>query len=261
MKRTLIQIDKTRYPAELQPRLKDAVIYDSSCSPQAKVIFIDKDSGYYLKTSAKGSLKAEAEMTQYFFKKGMAAEVLDYISTEQDYLLTRRITGEDGTFHAYLAEPKKLCDIWGEALRTLHDTAYKDCPVANRTEGYLQTAKKNKLAGIFDRSIFEGRFGDPTPEDAWAYIEQHRHLLKTDTLIHGDYCLPNIMLDHWKFSGFIDLGNAGIGDRHIDLFWGIWTLWFNLKTDRYNDRFLDAYGRTKVDNDLLKLVATIEMFG
>ncbi len=37
--------------------------------------------------------------------------------------------------------------------------------------------------------------------------------------------------------GFIDLGNGGVGDRHIDLFWGAWTLFYNLKTDRHTERF------------------------
>ena len=87
------------------------------------------------------------------------------------------------------------------------------------------------------------------------------HLLKSDVLLHGDYCLPNIMLNNWQFSGFIDVGNGGRGDRHIDLFWGIWSLNFNLKTDRYRNRFLDAYGRDKVDEARLHVVAAAEVFG
>ena len=85
--------------------------------------------------------------------------------------------------------------------------------------------------------------------------------LKTDTLLHGDYCLPNIMLDNWRFRGFIDLDCGGIGDRHVDLFWGIWSLGFNLKTDAYRDRFLDAYGRDAVEEEMLRLIAAIEVFG
>ena len=85
--------------------------------------------------------------------------------------------------------------------------------------------------------------------------------LKNDTLIHGDYCLPNVMLDNWKFSGFIDLGNGGVGDRNIDIFWGVWTLFFNLHTEKYTDRFLDAYGRDKVNTELLRVVAAAEVFG
>ena len=67
------------------------------------------------------------------------------------------------------------------------------------------------------------------------------------------------MIDDWRFSGFIDLGAAGIGERHIDLFWGRWTLQFNLHTDRFGDRFLDAYGRDKVDEEKLRVVAAAEV--
>lgn len=92
-------------------------------------------------------------------------------------------------------------------------------------------------------------------------MKAKRSLLRTDTLLHGDYCLPNVIFDHWEFSGFVDLGNGGVGDAHVDLFWGAWTLTFNLKTDAYRQRFFDAYGRDKVDEEKLRLVAACEVFG
>ena len=82
-----------------------------------------------------------------------------------------------------------------------------------------------------------------------------------EVLLHGDYCLPNIMLDNWRFSGFIDVGNGGVGDRHVDLFWGAWTLNFNLGTDKYRERFFDAYGRDKLEPDKLRTIAAFEVFG
>ena len=85
--------------------------------------------------------------------------------------------------------------------------------------------------------------------------------LQNDTLLHGDYCLPNIMLDNWRFSGFLDVGNGGVGDKHFDIFWGVWTLFFNLKTNAWYDRFLDAYGRDRVEPELLRTVAAFEVFG
>lgn len=88
-----------------------------------------------------------------------------------------------------------------------------------------------------------------------------RHLLQNNTLLHGDYCLPNIILNDWKFARFIDLNNAGVGDRHVDVFWAIWSLFFNLHTHEYRERFIDAYGRDKVDEDILRVVAAIEVFG
>jgi kanamycin kinase len=69
------------------------------------------------------------------------------------------------------------------------------------------------------------------------------------------------MLSDWSLSGFIDLGCGGVGDRHIDLFWGAWTLGFNLGTDEYRDIFFDAYGRDKIDLEKLKIIAAAEVFG
>ena len=98
-------------------------------------------------------------------------------------------------------------------------------------------------------------------EAAWQAAQAVFPHLQSDSLLHGDYCLPNIILNDWNFSGFIDVGQGGPGDRHIDLFWGCWTLNFNLKTNQYFDRFLDAYGRDKVEPELLRGIAAAETFG
>ena len=80
-------------------------------------------------------------------------------------------------------------------------------------------------------------------------------------LLHSDYCLPNILLDRWRFSGFVDLDTGGVGDRHVDLFWAIWSLNYNLKTGKYRERFLDAYGREDVQEELFRVIAAVEVFG
>ena len=77
-------------------------------------------------------------------------------------------------------------------------------------------------------------------------------------LIHGDYCLPNVMLDNWRFSGFIDVGGGGVGDRHIDLYWGCWSIQYNLKDSRWCSRFLDAYGREAIDPEKLRRIHALE---
>jgi kanamycin kinase len=41
----------------------------------------------------------------------------------------------------------------------------------------------------------------------------------------------------------------------------MWSLQFNLKTDRYRDRFLDAYGRDRVCEDTFRTIAAVEVFG
>ncbi len=58
--------------------------------------------------------------------------------------------------------------------------------------------------------------------------------------IHGDLCLPNIYVnENDEFIGFIDLDNAGLGDKWYDYSWLLWSLEYNLKTDKYNQILLD----------------------
>ena len=261
MKRTPISLDLSTIPAQFHPFLQGAALFDSSCSPHARVYFLDKNGGFYLKTAPKGTLAKEAALTQFFHSKGLATEVLAYESLETDWMLTHRVPGEDCLDKQYVDDPVRLCDTTAQLLRQLHETDFAGCPVPNRTAEYLATARHNYAHQIYDSSLFPDNWGYASAEEAWAELERNGKYLQSDTLLHGDYCLPNIMLQDWQLSAFIDLGNGGVGDKHIDLFWGIWSLQFNLKTDAYRNRFLDAYGRDKVCEDIFRTIAAAEVFG
>jgi aminoglycoside phosphotransferase len=60
-------------------------------------------------------------------------------------------------------------------------------------------------------------------------------------LIHGDYCLPNVLVKDGRLSGLIDVGGSGLGDPQDDLAAGVWTLQYNFGPG-YAREFLDAYG-------------------
>ncbi len=262
MKHMLIEcLDVSAFPHAYHPLLTGARVYDSSCSPEARVWFIDRDGGYYLKRAPLGSLEKEALLTRYFYKKGLSAEVLDDRSDAYDWLLTARVKGEDCTHQDYLDEPTRLCDLLAERLRLLHETDGADCPVQNRMRAYMALAEENHARGAYDLSYYEDYDPRATADGVWQVAREYSRYFKNDTLLHGDYCLPNILLDGWRFSGFIDLGNGGVGDRHVDLYWGAWTLRFNLGTDCYRERFFDAYGRDKIEPELLRAVAACEVFG
>ncbi|MDR2182753.1 MAG: aminoglycoside 3'-phosphotransferase [Clostridiales bacterium] len=238
---TPISVDIDAYPAEFRRILSGAQIYDSSCSPEAKVVYIDRDCGYFLKSAAKGVLLRENAMTQYFNEKGLSAKVIEYISREQDWLLTEKIPGNDCVAAKYLERPERLCDTIAELLVALHEMDFDKCPVPNHIEKYAAMARRYAVSAA-DHSA----------------IDTAERIFDADTLLHGDYCLPNIILKDWNFSGFIDLDQSGVGDRHVDIFWGAWTLQYNLKTDKYRQRFLDAYGRQKIDLERLEIVYSIE---
>ena len=260
MKRLPIKRIPERLPDEIESFISSYQIYDSSCSPEARVYFIDRDGGYYLKISETGTLSREAKMNGYFHGKGIGVKVISYLSGERDYMLTERAVGEDLTHSVYLESPKRTAIAMGELLRSLHETDYSGCPII-RTPEYLETVERNYRKGFFDLSLFGDKASFKSADEAYRFFSENAHILRADTLIHGDFCLPNILFDDWKFSKFIDLGGGGVGDRHIDLFWGAWTLNFNLKTDKFRDLFFDAYGRDMIDDVALRVIEAAEYFG
>lgn len=219
MQKIEIKPNINAFPDELHYIFQNAKIYDSSSHPTASVLY--SDNGYYVKIAEKGSLIKEVEMAKLFECHGIGAEVVSYISDIKDYMVTKSAKGEDCTH--YLNDPERLCEVLAGAMRFLHSRSIENIPLSLCMETYADI-----------------------------------NYIQPNTFIHGDFCLPNIMLDDWKFSAFIDVGLAGIGDRHIDIYWALWSLDHNLKTDKYTDYFLDLYGRENFDKDILKIVAEVE---
>ena len=261
MKKTLIDIIPFELPREVLKIISGYPIYDSSSSPEARVYYIARGDGLYLKISGVGTLRAEARMSEYFSSLGLGVAPIAYHSGEMDYLLTPSLEGEDLTARCYLDEPKRLAELIGTELRRLHEMDFRDCPNRDRLNDYIATVERNYRSGEYDKSQFPDSFGYKSAEEAYAVFSDGRSLLRADTLIHGDYCLPNILASDWRLSGFIDVGFGGVADRHIDLFWGAWTLGFNLGTDEYRERFFDAYGKDRIDPDIIRVVAAAEVFG
>ena len=258
MERKVIRPDLAAVPSQFHSLLMDTLVYDSSCSPTARVWFIPQQGGFFLKSAPAGTLQAEATMTAWFHSKGLSAQVVDYHSAGQDWLLTRALPGKDCLNAAYLSDPLRLCDTTAQLLRQLHETDFSGCPVQDRTGQRLALAKTHYETGNYDTSLFPDNWGYSSAKEAMAVLSELGGELGSDCLLHGDYCLPNILLDQWQFSGFIDVAAGGVGDRHMDLHWGLWSIWFNLKTDAFQERFLDVYGRDAVQPELLKAVAALE---
>jgi kanamycin kinase len=74
-----------------------------------------------------------------------------------------------------------------------------------------------------------------------------------ESLVHGDACLPNIIVGDDGSTGYIDLGDAGVGDVEVDLSAAVWSLQYNLGPG-FGRAFLTAYGRPgATDKDVDRL--------
>ena len=252
-----IEINIEDFPEKLHELLLSGNVYDSSCSSNAMTLYCD--SGYYIKIDDKGELALEAELCDRFFYMGLGVKVIQYISSDKDYLVTQSAVGDDLTH--YLDNPTVLCDLLASSLRRLHNQPLTDAPVSSRLQRYLDSADGDFSGGYYDESVLMDGFRVFSKQEAWNIMQANKNKLRADTLIHGDACLPNIVCHNGRFGSFIDLGMAGAGDKHIDLYWAIWSLQYNLKTNEYTDYFLDQYGRENFDLDMLKVVAAFELFG
>ena len=145
MKRTLIKPDISAFPEKIIPYIENADIYDSSCSPMAKVFFVNKEQGFFVKTAAKGTLHREAEMTDFFHKKGLSAEVVGYFSEESDWFVTKKVVGDDCITQKYLDNPEKLCDSLAEIMHILHETDLNGCPCGDVMQALLMIAEQNHI--------------------------------------------------------------------------------------------------------------------
>ncbi|MCA0758172.1 aminoglycoside 3'-phosphotransferase [Paenibacillus sp. N4] len=228
MKKTEVSFDIGTSPPAIARYMQSAAIYDSSCSETARTLFVKGAQSAFLKISPKGTLEREYKMTDFLHSFQAAPKAIAYESdSAYDYLLTEVVSGDDGAEQLHLENPEKLAAVFGQYLKMLHSLPVEGCPYRNRTTELLNDA------------INKGIDLSAVHEIAYSPVD--------NVIIHGDYCLPNIIMDHFAFKGFIDLGDGGVGDRHNDLYWGLWTLRYNLKTDKYKDIFLDAYGREKID--------------
>ena len=193
--------------------------------------------GRFLKIAPRGQLERAAAMQEYFARKGLSAPLVAFEQDEaRDYLLVEALPGKNAC--RWMDDPAWLAAAIGEAVRALHGTDAAGCPLSDCNERAVEA--------------FARETGAPFGGDL--------SLLKKDALTHGDCCLPNIFFEEGRFSGFIDLGDAGLGDRHFDLCWALWSLEYNLKTPAYNDRLLDAYGRDAVDGARLGLCGRLSLW-
>ena len=222
MLKTKINVDINSFPKKIHQFLENAEIYDSSSNPSITVLY--SDLGYYVKIAEKGSLSRESDMNKLLYHNKIGVELISYVSEDKDYMVTCAAKGQDATH--YLADPERLCEALAKAMRFLHTRPIDDIPVSSYMENINNDLKHN--------------------------------VIKQDTFIHGDFCLPNIIFDNWQFSSFIDVGMAGIGDRHIDIYWALWSLNFNLKTNKYSEYFLNLYGKENYDRRALRIIAEIE---
>lgn len=181
------------------------------------------------------------------------------------WLVARYLPGIPAHEPRALREHTRLVEMLAEAAHDLHESDVGCAVMGERLGRAVEQASERVAAGLVARSWQgTGRAGtDPVRALAAVErrVEQAGHLAEVVT--HGDYCLPNVLVTPDGGWGFVDLGQAGLADPHRDLASMVGSLRNPLNPhfgEAEVERFLDAYGRNRVDPELLSLHSEVDAF-
>ena len=161
------------------------------------------------------------QMMKWLEGKLPAPKVLCYEKdSDHQYLLMSKVQGKMSCDGYYLEYPQELLTRLAEALKMLWSVDISGCPRNRDIDAKLREAKYRVENHLVDLdNVAPTTFGDggfPDPQALLVWLEKNRPDYEP-VLSHGDFCLPNIFIENRKISGFIDLGDTGIGDKWRDL--------------------------------------------
>lgn len=209
-------------------------------------VFLFED--YVLKIrSADDRDTADVKILQWLDGKAPVPQVAAHeVQDGQDWLLMTRVQGKELCKPDVMNNPALLLDCMAEALHTLWAIPVDGCPFERTVADNLSHAGEAIRTGRFDPSDCEPEtFGPGGFEDPKALLDWLEGNLPSQdrAVTHGDFCLPNMFTDGRRFTGFIDVGKAGINDRWMDLALG----WRSLKHNS-NGRYGKVYPHIDPDD-------------
>jgi len=184
-----------------------------------------------------------------------APRVVDHVEHQDRHiLLMTALPGRDLASDPGLA-PADIARLLGEVLGALHAHDPATCPFDHRIDNRLPLAERNLAAGRVQPRWRIGR----SPEAALATLRATRPASENLVVTHGDACLPNLLVEAGRFTGFVDCARLGLADRWQDLALALRSLERNYGPG-LGDTFLAAYGLDAIDAPRLAWYQLLDEF-
>ena len=196
---------------------------------------------FYLKASADaGALAAEVARLEWLVSRVTVPTIVEFVRTDaRAYLLTRALPGVAA--HQYRGMPRRCVELLAEGLRAWHRLPVDACPFDARLATMVAQARANAEAGRVDETDFDSSRIGRTALDLLAELAATQPGNEDLVVAHGDYCLPNIVIDGDRVAGFVDVGRAGVSDRYRDLAIAARSIEYNIGGE-WVAPFFTAYG-------------------
>lgn len=172
-----------------------------------------------------------------YFQQHIPSPTVIYHEVEngKSYLLMGRVPGKMSCDPSLLEQPDAVLQALADGLHLLWRTDTTGCPRIRTLSHLLQEARWRVKTGLVDLDNVQpetfGPDGFATPAHLLQWLEENP-VPSVPVMTHGDYCLPNIFIQDGHFSGFVDVGDAGLGEKWRD----IALCWRSLR-DNYRGRY------------------------
>lgn len=160
---------------------------------------------------------------------------------DYDWLLTEGLAGVDATHP--VDDPRALVIALAEGMRAFHAAvAPPECPFDFSAATAVEHVRGRLAAGLIDPARdFHTEHAGMSAQQAVQRFVALTPAAEDLVVCHGDFSLPNVMLQGGKVTGYLDLDYLGVADRWLDLAACAWSCDFNLGPG-YGPLLLEAYG-------------------
>lgn len=205
-------------------------------------------------------LEAEAARLRWLEGRLRVPQVQYYGHDEQyEFLLLEELPGLVSCDEAFGTRVPAVIQLLAQGLHLLQSVEVTDCPFDATIDRQLEHARRKIALHLIDPTMFLDEFQGMSPEEVYALLLKLRPQHEARVLTHGDYCLPNILLDQQltRITGFIDWGRAGIADPYQDLALAARSLARNFGA-QWVPLLFEAYGIPHPDEDALKFYRALD---
>lgn len=164
--------------------------------------------------------RREADILTWLHGKLPAPEVLAcQREGGRQYLLMTRLRGKMLCDSRVITDAESAARLLAQALEMVSAVDISHCPCRADLDTELAIARAHVERGEVDVENTDpatfGPGGFRNPRHLLMWLEENRPP-EDARFTHGDMCLPNILTENGRITGFLDLGGAGIGDPYRD---------------------------------------------
>jgi aminoglycoside 3'-phosphotransferase II len=145
------------------------------------------------------------------------------------------------------------------ALKTVHMLDANECPFDETLTAKFARATERVKSNHIDEDDFDNEHLGKTAAELFRELERSRPPTEDIVVVHGDACLPNIILDGGRFSGFVDCDRLGRSDSYQDLALACRSISTNLGPE-WVEPFIRAYGMTSFDDGRARFYRLLDEF-